>query len=227
MNDSPQWRWRRWDVRADGKVFWGYKKSYTNGERWVDWGNALSLQDVARRSAKNRYHTGYGATSRHKYLQSDKGKKTRQKYLKCSVVQAKLKKWSQSSKRKAYQKSYKASQKYLNYKQSRRKSDPMYAMIGRLRCRIGIAIRKKGYSKTSKTREMLGCDWNHFMAHLEAKFIDGMTWGNRHLWHIDHITPLSSATSEEELIKLNHYTNLQPLWAEDNLRKGNRICANV
>ena len=50
-----------------------------------------------------------------------------------------------------------------------------------------------------------------------------MNWENRNLWHVDHIIPLSSAKTEEELVKLCHYTNLQPLWAEDNLKKSNKI----
>ena len=50
-----------------------------------------------------------------------------------------------------------------------------------------------------------------------------MNWDNRSEWHIDHIVPLSSANTEEELIRLCHYTNLQPLWAEDNLKKGGKL----
>ena len=59
--------------------------------------------------------------------------------------------------------------------------------------------------------------------HLENQFKEGMTWHNRSEWHIDHIVPLSSANNEEELYKLCHYTNLQPLWAEENLKKSNKI----
>jgi hypothetical protein len=50
-----------------------------------------------------------------------------------------------------------------------------------------------------------------------------MNWSNRKEWHIDHIIPLSSAKTEEELLKLFHYTNLQPLWANDNIKKSNKI----
>ena len=50
-----------------------------------------------------------------------------------------------------------------------------------------------------------------------------MSWDNRIEWHLDHIIPISLATTEEEIIKLNHYTNFQPLWAEENIRKGNKV----
>ena len=49
-----------------------------------------------------------------------------------------------------------------------------------------------------------------------------MNWDNAGKWHLDHIIPISSAKNEEDIIKLNHYTNFQPLWAIDNLTKGNR-----
>ena len=76
------------------------------------------------------------------------------------------------------------------------------------------------YTKKSKSCEILGCSFNELKTHLESKFEPWMNWDNRGLikngefnigWDIDHIIPLSSAKTEEEIIKLNHYTNLQPL----------------
>lgn len=109
------------------------------------------------------------------------------------------------------------------YAKARLKSDPIYA-IGRLaRRRISIALRQAGYAKSTRTHEMLGCDYSHLVLHLESQFKDGMTWENRGEWHIDHIIPLASAKTEEEIIALCHYTNLQPLWAFENLSKGARM----
>ena len=69
---------------------------------------------------------------------------------------------------------------------------------------------------------MLGIDLGGFQAYIESKFQEGMTWENYGQWHIDHIKPLSLATTEQEVVELNHYTNLQPLWAIDNLKKSNK-----
>lgn len=109
------------------------------------------------------------------------------------------------------------------YSESRCKVDHVYALGRRARKRISDALRVHGYSKKSRTREMLGCDYPELVRHIESKFTDGMTWDNRHLWHIDHKIPLASAKTEQELLALCHYTNLQPLWALDNLKKGAKI----
>ena len=71
--------------------------------------------------------------------------------------------------------------------------------------------------------------WNEtFGKVVEEQFVDGMSWDNYGIygWHIDHIIPLSSAKTEEEIFKLCHYTNLQPLWAVDNLKKSNKLIIN-
>jgi hypothetical protein len=105
----------------------------------------------------------------------------------------------------------------------RRHTDPLYKLSGNIRSLILISIKKQGYSKKSKTYEILGCSYEDFKIHLESQFTEGMTWDNQGLWHLDHIYPISRATDEQHVIKLNHYTNFQPLWAEDNNKKYNKI----
>jgi hypothetical protein len=120
-------------------------------------------------------------------------------------------------KQKEYQGRYK---ERLNYWAKKNRSSDLVKLKETLRSRLNSAIRGKGYSKNTKTADTLGCTWEELKLHLESQFKDGMSWSNRSEWHIDHIIPLASATTEEEVYKLNHYTNLQPLWAEDNLKKG-------
>ena len=86
-----------------------------------------------------------------------------------------------------------------------------------------IFLKSKNLRKNNKTFEIIGCTPFELQKHLEEQFIDGMTWENYGQWHIDHIIPLSTANIEEEIYKLCYYTNLQPLWAIDNLKKGNKI----
>ncbi len=66
-------------------------------------------------------------------------------------------------------------------------------------------------------------DFSKFKQHIENQFKTGMNWNNYGEWHLDHIVPLSIAKTEEKLNTLGHYTNLQPLWAIDNLKKGQSI----
>ena len=92
-----------------------------------------------------------------------------------------------------------------------------------LRRRTHHAFKNKGYSKNTKTQKMLGIDWEVAKQHIERQFTKGMNWNNQGEWHIDHIMPLASASTPERLKELCHYTNLQPLWAEDNLNKSDKI----
>jgi hypothetical protein len=105
----------------------------------------------------------------------------------------------------------------------RRKSDINYRLKRTLRTRIWHAL--KGLSKTKHTRELIGCSIEEFRDHIQSKWVMGMTWDNYGQWHIDHVTPCSAfdLSLAENQLKCFHYTNLQPLWAGDNLRKNNRI----
>jgi len=109
------------------------------------------------------------------------------------------------------------------YQRERRKTDSLFKMKRNLRARTYQAFSRKGYSKDTKTQEMLGVDWDVCKQHIERQFTKGMNWDNYGEWHIDHKIPLASANTEEELKKLCHYTNLQPLWAEENLSKSDKI----
>lgn len=114
---------------------------------------------------------------------------------------------------------------HRKYRKEKWSTDEVYVLSKLCRRRVLFALQRGGYPKKCKTAEMLGCSWEELARHIESQFEPGMTWENRGSggWHLDHIIPLASAQTEEELIALCHYTNLQPLWAEDNLRKGAKL----
>jgi ribosomal protein S27E len=107
-----------------------------------------------------------------------------------------------------------------NYEKNRKKIDVNY----RIRCYLASRIWKvlKGIDKSKSTIKLLGCSIEELKNHLASKFTKGMSWDNYGKWHIDHIKPCASfdLNKESEQRKCFHYTNLQPLWAEDNLSKG-------
>jgi hypothetical protein len=89
-----------------------------------------------------------------------------------------------------------------------------------IRQSVRKAINRKKYSKKSKTYIILGGEWEVVKLHFESLFQPGMSWDNYGQWEIDHIIPLAIANTEDEVIKLCHYKNLQPLWKVDNIKKG-------
>lgn len=93
--------------------------------------------------------------------------------------------------------------------------------------RTGIHRGLNANHKSNPVMKILGCSVDHLRNYLESKFQDGMTWKNWtiHGWHIDHIVPISSfdLSNEEMMKKACHYTNLQPLWCDDNWSKSDRI----
>jgi hypothetical protein len=107
------------------------------------------------------------------------------------------------------------------YQKYKKKTDPLFHLSHNIRSLITKYFQIGGYSKKSKTTHILGCSFEEFKVYLENQFTEGMTWENMGEWHLDHIKPISLAETEEEIYELNHYTNFQPLWAIDNLRKGN------
>lgn len=112
---------------------------------------------------------------------------------------------------------------FRKYHKERRDTDPQFNMIGRIRHRTREAIKRGGFTKRSKTFEMLGCDWETLKEHIEKQFVDGMSWDNMSEWDLDHIYPLSWCDTIDELEIYAHYTNLQPLWRKDNQDKKDKF----
>lgn len=110
-----------------------------------------------------------------------------------------------------------------NRKKIRRDNDLNFRLRENLRTRVHHAV--KGISKKSnKTMDLIGCEIEFLKKHLEGLFQEGMSWENYGEWHMDHIKPCSlfDLEIESEQKKCFNYTNLQPLWAVDNLRKNNK-----
>jgi len=105
----------------------------------------------------------------------------------------------------------------------RRRTNPVYRLRVNLRGNILQSFKRKGFTKNSKTFEILGCDYDTFEKHIADKFTEGMSLDNHGEWHLDHQIPLALAETEEEVVELCHYTNYQPLWGKDNLEKNDKV----
>ncbi len=134
-------------------------------------------------------------------------------------------KWQRENPEKV--RAYSKKWKHANLEKSRirdryrRANDLNYRIKKQLRIRLYCALR--GRVKRGSAVQDLGCSVEDLRRHIESQFQPGMTWENWSLpgWHIDHIKPLASfdLSKRNQLLEACHYTNLQPLWAEDNLRK--------
>jgi hypothetical protein len=110
------------------------------------------------------------------------------------------------------------------YIRERKKIDVLFRLSTRVRALICNSFTRNGHKKNSQTQDILGCTFDQLKQHLESKFELWMNWDNRGLynstynygWDIDHKTPLATAKTEEDIIRLNHYTNLQPLCSKIN-----------
>ena len=110
------------------------------------------------------------------------------------------------------------------YHKQRRQKDPLYRFFQSIRSQAVRVVKQVGLGKKpTNTFKWVGCTPEQLKAHIESLFLEGMTWDNygKYGWHVDHIRPVSSF-KPEEWEQINHYTNLQPLWAEDNISKSNK-----
>ena len=129
----------------------------------------------------------------------------------------KCKKWREINKEKH-------NEYYNTYVKTRRDMDSLFKLSGNIRNLTRMAFKRNGYKKGTKTEIIIGCSFEKLKNHLESKFEPWMSWHNYGLyngelnygWDIDHIMPLSSCNNQINIIKLGHYTNLQPLCSKVN-----------
>jgi hypothetical protein len=142
----------------------------------------------------------------------------------CKSCENKIR-YQQKKERRSIDSEYDKKLKAYDVKRKRRneKNNPMAGFIQKMRQSVRRSFKRRGFTKKSKTYIILGEEWVIVKLHMESLFKEGMTWDNYGEWEIDHIIPLSSGKTEEDVIKLCHYKNLQPLWKEDNRKKGNKL----
>ena len=166
------------------------------------------------------------------YNNLEKSKETSKKYRDKNVknIKEKQKEWFNNNpnykkewlkKNPEYYKKYAETYKKIRNEKTkeREKNDPIFNLRCYMNRMVNNSLKKNGFTKKSKTHEILGCSYEEFKQYIESQWEPWMTWDNRGLyngqpdygWDIDHIIPQSKAMSEDELIKLNHYKNLKPL----------------
>ena len=113
------------------------------------------------------------------------------------------------------------------YSKNKYSTDPIFRLRVILSTTINQRLRNINENKSKSSLNIIGLkSWSLLKEYIENQWTEGMNWDNygnkSNCWSIDHIIPLSSAKTEEDIVKLNHYTNLKPMWHVDNIKKGNK-----
>lgn len=196
-------------------------------DKRIKGGCALTCKDCRNEKERNNYLKNKEAVSiRNKKWKSINKERTKE-LRKLQYDRAKLRpdfKEKERMWRKKYKSEHKEEIKVKRclYQQKKRSIDPIYKLKGNIRKMMNRSIIKNGFTKKSRTYQLLGCSYEFVKQYLESKFEPWMNWNNHgtynsnptqlnQSWDIDHIIPLFTAETEEDLLKLFHYTNLQPL----------------
>lgn len=179
----------------------------------------IYCKDCNKQKSKNNRDKNPEYNKKYKETNKEKTKEYSKKYRENNKELVRDRKKISYSKKKDYY-----TQAAKEYKNNRIKTNPLYKLYLNTGSLIRNSLNRNGYTKKSRTYEILGCSFDEFKIYLESKFESWMTWENRGLyngefnygWDIDHIKPLSSSKTEEDVIRLNHYTNLQPLCSKIN-----------
>jgi len=188
---------------------------YSNNKRFEDNKNVTCKECNGARSLKYYYD------NRNKIIEKDKIKRNTNEYkiYRVKYLEENREEINKINKLYKINNREKVLQEKKDYYQ-RRMKDPIFILTRRLRNGIYRSLRS---NKIKCSLDILGCTQEEFKIHIESQFTEDMNWDRLSEIHIDHIIPISSAETIDDLYKLNHYTNLQPLWAKDNLAKYNKI----
>ena len=173
-------------------------------------------------------HTGARRVSSRACCECERIKALERRNQNPEAWNARARQWKQANKAKvsAYNKTYGLNHRdEINTRiRDQYASDPNYTVAMRLRARLYEMVTKAGAAKTGKFRELVDVSREQLLAHLESQFAPGMSWENMGQWHIDHIRPCASfdLTDPAQQRECFHYSNLQPLWAEDNWQKSDK-----
>lgn len=182
------------DINRDNILKKNNQRYLNNREKYNNINKKNYLKNQELRKEKQRKYNSENKDKRKKYNQLDEVKKRDNEYMK-------------------------------NYS----RSSPEKHLATNIRCSISMRLREINSKKDQKTLDIIGLNsWVEFKKYIESQFINGMNWNNygnkiETDWSIDHIIPISSATTLEEVKKLNHHTNLRPIWHIDNIRKRDKF----
>ena len=209
-----------------------YAYLYFRSEKYKSYDRKRSQNRVEYRRSYNSSQKAKEATK--KYSQSEKGRETARRYRQTPISIEKRKAYHRSPQYKETDrrrsKNPERLEKARRYSQSERNKSRLRDIYAnnesfRIMTSIRVSVRNclNGKKKPKSTLDILGCSISFFRDHLEKQFRDGMTWDNYgKYWHLDHIKPLSTfddLTNDDQLFKAQHYTNIQPLLAHENLAK--------
>lgn len=180
------------------------------------------LKKAAKRAAAKRYYIKNRESIIRK--SAERARMHPEKYRAYSVKSYYKHREKRIQTAKAWQKANKArvAKRQIEYARKRRAENPILRLSRSCRNRVRAAIKESGRTKTQKTQAMIGCSFLELKKYIESLFLAGMSWDNYGYlgWHIDHIIPIACAKNETELMKLFHFTNLRPMWANENWKKG-------
>jgi hypothetical protein len=211
MSETAPPRPKRGDTRQDGKRFWSRIKGE---EYWVtpEHFDRLKAEKYAWR--QKNLHKEREAAKRWREANPEESRARAREYARRNPEKIKQRNQKYAERNR---------ERERRYRKKLRQKNPMVALRMSLRTRMWSAFVRQRFKKPNRTEAILGATVAEVRRHLESQFREGMSWENYGKWHVDHIVPLASAQTVEGVVALCHYTNLQPLWAEENLRKGAKI----